>query len=83
MKCSKAPQLFLCDLRLQRIQTLFDLIRSLIRKSQNDHLLIWNLLLVMQIHDLCDKNRRLTASHIGVHKTGAALIENGCFLVFI
>ena len=83
MEGSKSPQLLFCNVRFQDIQSLFDLIRSLTRKSQDNYLLIRNLLFIMKIHDVCDKNRCLADSHIDIHKAGIALVENRCFLVFI
>ena len=60
-----------------------DLIRRLVGKRQNDHLLQRHLTLEMQIQDLLDQDRGLSAPHVGVHHARRTFIQNCRSLVFI
>ena len=83
VKRPESLHLFRRYTRLTMKKTLRDLIRCLVRKCQNDHIFQRHVFLQMQIQDLLDQHRGLSASHVGIHHTRRAFVQHSCPLIFI
>ena len=83
VESAEALHLFLRKAGLPPEKPPRDLIRRLVGKCQNDHLLQRHLTLQMQIQDLLDQDRGLPTPHIGVHHARRTFIQDRRLLVFI